>query len=48
MTAHLWMGMAEDLRSFYGFDKVSFVLMRDLAKVPKAQVSAYLLKSLNS
>lgn len=45
MTAHLWMGMAEDLRSFYGFENVPFVLMRDLAKVPKAQVSAYLLKS---
>jgi DNA polymerase-3 subunit epsilon len=48
MTAYLWMAMAEDLRSMYGFDQVPFVLMRDLAKVPKAQVGAYLLRLLNA
>lgn len=47
MTAHLWLAMVEDLRSFYGFDTVPFVLMRDLAKVPKAQVGAYLMRTLN-
>ncbi len=48
MTAHLWVGMTEDLRSYYGFDEVPFVVMRDLAKVPKAQVGSYLLKHLNT
>ena len=47
MTAYLWMCMAEDLRSMYGFERVPSVLMRDLAKVPKAQVGAYLLRLLN-
>jgi len=44
MTAQLWVAMTEDLRADYGFDTVSFALMRNLAKVPKAQVSAYLVK----
>ena len=48
MTAYLWMCMAEDLRSMYGFELVPFVLMRNLAKVPKAQVGAYLLRLLNA
>jgi DNA polymerase-3 subunit epsilon len=48
MTAHLWVGMVEDLCSYYGFDEAPFVLMRDLAKVPKAQVGAYLLKHLGT
>lgn len=48
MTAHLWVAMADDLRSYYGFDVVPFVLMRDLAKVPKATVGEYLLKQLNA
>ena len=46
MTAHLWLAMSEDLRSQYGFDEVPFSLMRDLAKVPKAQVGAFLLKQM--
>ena len=44
MTAHLWVAMTQDLRSDYGFEMVSFALMRDLAKVPKAQVGPYLLR----
>ena len=48
MTAHLWVSMADDLKSYYGFDTVPFVLMRDLAKVPKAKVGAYLMKQLNT
>ncbi len=47
MTAYLWMTMADDLCSFYGFDVVPFDLMRDLAKVPKTQAGAYLLKQMN-
>lgn len=48
MTAHLWVTMTGDLRSCYGFDTVPFALMRDLAKVPKAQASAYLLKQVQA
>lgn len=44
MTAHLWLAMTKDLQSDYGFDAVPFALMRDLAKVPKVQVGAYLLR----
>lgn len=47
MTAHLWLAMAEDLRSSYGLGVVPFQLMRNLAKVPKLQVQSYLLKQLN-
>lgn len=47
MTAYLWMTMADDLCSFYGFDVVPFDLMRDLATVPKTQAGAYLLKQKN-
>lgn len=42
MTAHLWIAMTDDLRSEYGFNDVPFALMRDLAKVPKAQAGTYL------
>jgi len=42
MTARLWVAMQQDLRDAYGFGRVTFALMRDLAKVPKAQVPAYL------
>jgi len=48
MTAHLWLAMTEDLQSYYGFETVPFALMRDLAKVPKAQVGAFLLKRLKT
>jgi DNA polymerase-3 subunit epsilon len=48
MTAHLWVSMAEELRSLYGFDEVPFTLMRDLAKIPKAHVGAHLLRASNA
>lgn len=48
MTAHLWVAMTDDLRSCYGFATVSFALLRDLGKVPKAQASAYLLKQVSA
>lgn len=48
MTAHLWTNMVDDLRSYYGFDEIPFALMRDLAKVPKAQVGTFLLRRLNA
>lgn len=46
MTAQLWLAMTEDLRLRYGFEMVSFALMRDLATVPKTQVGAYLSRRL--
>ena len=42
MTAHLWLAMVEDLQTHYGFERVSFAMLRDLARVPKAQVDSYL------
>ena len=48
MTAHLWLAMTDDLRTYYGFEKVPFALMRDLAKVPKAQVGPFLLRRLKA
>lgn len=48
MTAYLWVAMTDDLRSRYGFNAVSFALMRGLASVPKAQVGAFLLKQLKT
>ena len=48
MTAHLWLAMTDDLRTYYGFETVPFALMRDLAKVPKAQVGPFLLKRLKT
>lgn len=48
MTAHLWVAMTNDLQSYYGFTDVPFEMMRDLAKVPKTQVGAFLLRHLNN
>jgi len=48
MTARLWVAMTEDLRAGYGFDQVTFALMRDLARVPRARASGYLLKQVNA
>ena len=47
MTAQLWYAMTEDLRSYYGFEVVSFALMQDLTKIPKAQVGPFLFRRLN-
>jgi DNA polymerase-3 subunit epsilon len=42
MTAQLWLAMADDLRDRYGFEAVSFAMLRDLARVPKTRVDDYL------
>jgi DNA polymerase-3 subunit epsilon len=42
MTAHLWMKMSDDLQARCGLKEVPFVLLRDLAKVPRVQVNSYL------
>lgn len=46
MTAYLWLAMTEDVCSCYGLEGVSFALMRDLAKVPKAQVGPFFSRQL--
>jgi DNA polymerase III subunit epsilon len=44
MTACLWLRMAEDLRSAWGFPAVSFELMRGLGSVARRRASSYLEK----
>jgi len=43
MTAHLWLGMLDDLAARYHLERVSFALMRDLARLPKTSVATFLL-----
>lgn len=42
MTAHLWLGMLDDIRRGYGIQQVSFPLMQALSRVAKAAVPAFL------
>ncbi len=43
MTAHLWLGMLDDLAARYHLDHVPFVLMRDLTQLPRGAVDSFLL-----
>jgi DNA polymerase-3 subunit epsilon len=42
MTAHLWLGMLDDLVARYHLDCVSFAVMRDLTQLPKGAIDAFL------
>ena len=42
MTAHLWLGMLDDISSAYRIERISFALMRELARVAKAAVPGFL------
>lgn len=42
MTAQLWQAMSDNLRDRYGFQTVSFAMLRDLARVPKTRVGDYM------
>jgi DNA polymerase-3 subunit epsilon len=42
MTAHLWISMVADLKKLFSFRQVPFQLMQQLARVPKASVTAWL------
>jgi DNA polymerase III subunit epsilon len=42
MTAHLWIGMINDLKSAFRLKQVPFELMQQVAKVSKAAAPAYL------
>jgi DNA polymerase-3 subunit epsilon len=42
MTAHLWLGMLNDIRNGYRIERISFSLMRELSRVSKAAVPGFL------
>lgn len=42
MTAHLWLGMLNDIRTGYRIERISFSLMCELARVSKASVPGFL------
>jgi DNA polymerase-3 subunit epsilon len=43
MTAHLWLGMLDDLATHYHLGHVPFVLMQDLTRQPQSAVDRFLL-----
>ena len=45
MTAHLWLGMLEDLSCLHQLETVPFDLMKALSRVPKHSVHTFLAKS---
>lgn len=42
MTAHLWLGMLDDLAANYHLGSIPFVLMRELTSVPKGAIDTFL------
>lgn len=42
MTAHLWLGMLDDVAARYQLDLVSFAVMQDLTQLPKGAIDAFL------
>lgn len=42
MTAHLWLGMLDDINNGYCIERIPFSLMQALSRVPKASVSGFL------
>ncbi|HJW81912.1 MAG TPA: 3'-5' exonuclease [Acidiferrobacterales bacterium] len=42
MTAHLWLGMLQDIRAQYRIRHIPFSLMQELTRVPKAAVGRFL------
>ena len=42
MTAHLWLGMLNDISSRFSLETISFSLMQELSRVPKAAVPDFL------
>ncbi len=45
MTAHLWLGMLKDIRGQYGIRHISFSLMQELTRVPRAAAGRFLQRS---
>jgi len=42
MTTHLWLGMLNDISSRFSLETISFSLMQELSRVPKAAVPDFL------
>jgi DNA polymerase-3 subunit epsilon len=42
MTAHLWLGMLDDLAARYHLESIPFAVMRDLTRLPKAAIDTFL------
>ena len=42
MTTHLWLGMLDDISSRFNLETISFSLMQELSRVPKAAVPDFL------
>jgi len=42
MTAHLWLNMLADMQERYGFGRIPFSVMQDLARTPKANTNRFL------
>jgi DNA polymerase-3 subunit epsilon len=42
MTAHLWLGMLDDISSRFSLETISFSLMQELSRVPKAAVPDFM------
>jgi len=44
MTAHLWLGMIQDIKSGFGIAQVPFRLMQQLARIPKRNLAEFMTK----
>lgn len=44
MTAHLWLGMLDDLDARYQLGSIPFAVMRDLTRLPRGAVDTFLRK----
>jgi len=42
MTAHLWLGMLDDIQDQYLFEEISFQMMQKLSRTPKHSVPGFL------
>ena len=42
MTAHLWLGMLDDINNGYCIERIPFALMQALSRVPKASVRGFM------
>ena len=47
MTAHLWLGMLNDISSGYSLENIAFSLMQELSRVPKAAVPGFLERAMS-
>ncbi len=44
MTGQLWISMGDHIRDVFGFEEISFELLQQLSRVPKAKVASFLEK----